>query len=101
VTHEIFRLGGIADKIATWPEGMNMSVTTEQIQNALRELIDPVTEQNYVESKSAKNIIVDGAKVSLEIALGYPAKSVIETVRKQVVELLPGCERIRSSIHRL
>jgi ATP-binding protein involved in chromosome partitioning len=102
VTHEIFRLGGIADKIATWPEGMNMSVTTEQIQNALRELIDPVTEQNYVESKSAKNIIVDGAKVSLEIALGYPAKSVIETVRKQVVErlsALDGVEHIAANVY--
>ena len=79
-----------------------MSVTTEQIQNALRELIDPVTEQNYVESKSAKNIIVDGAKVSLEIALGYPAKSVIETVRKQVVErlsALDGVEHIAANVY--
>ena len=44
-----------------------MSITTEQIQNALRELIDPVTNENYVDGKSAKNIKVEGANISLDI----------------------------------
>ncbi len=65
-----------------------MSVTTEQIQNALRELIDPVTDENFVDGRAAKNIVIDGDKVSLEIALGYPGKSVTETIRRQVVERL-------------
>ncbi len=65
-----------------------MSVTTEQIQNALRELIDPVTIENFVDGRAAKNIVIDGDKVSLEIVLGYPGKSVTETIRRQVVERL-------------
>ncbi len=70
-----------------------MSITVEQIQNALRELIDPVTNENYVDGKSAKNIAVDGDKISLEIQLGYPGKSVTEQIRQQVatrLKLLPG-----------
>jgi ATP-binding protein involved in chromosome partitioning len=70
-----------------------MSITVEQIQNALRELIDPVTNENYVDGKSAKNIVIDGDKISLEIQLGYPGKSVTEQIRQQVVsrlKQLPG-----------
>ncbi|MEI6737177.1 MAG: iron-sulfur cluster carrier protein ApbC [Pseudomonadota bacterium] len=65
-----------------------MSVTTVQIQNALRELIDPITNENFVDGKSAKNIIVDANNVSLEIVLGYPGKSVTETIRQTVIERL-------------
>ena len=65
-----------------------MSITVETIQNALRELIDPVTAQNYVEGKSAKNIMIDGSDVSLEIVLGYPGKSLTETIRRQVIDRL-------------
>ena len=65
-----------------------MSITVETIQNALRELIDPVTAQNYVEGKSAKNIKIDGSDVSLEIVLGYPGKSLTETIRRQVIDRL-------------
>ncbi|MFN7220014.1 MAG: iron-sulfur cluster assembly protein, partial [Burkholderiales bacterium] len=70
-----------------------MSITVEQIQNALRELIDPVTNENYVDGKSAKNIAIEGDKVSLEIQLGYPGKSVTEQIRQQVatrLKQLPG-----------
>ena len=65
-----------------------MGITNEQIQNALRELIDPVTNENFVDGKSAKNIKVEGADVSLEIVLGYPGKSVTEGIRKQVIARL-------------
>ena len=32
-------------------------------------------------SKSAKNIKVDGDKVTLDVVLGYPAKSVMEDIK--------------------
>ena len=78
-----------------------MSVTAEQIQNALRELIDPVTDENYVESKSAKNVVIDGDKISLDITLGYPGKSVTETIRRQVTERLKkldGVEHVSANV---
>ena len=71
-----------------------MSLTPEIISNALKELIDPVLDQNYVESKSAKNIKVDGADVSLEIVLGYPGKSRVEGIRRQVIERLKKIDGI-------
>jgi ATP-binding protein involved in chromosome partitioning len=63
-----------------------MSLTVEQVQNALRELIDPVTGENFVDGKSAKNIAIEGDRVSLEIVLGYPGKSVTESIRRQVID---------------
>ncbi|MBL8514110.1 MAG: P-loop NTPase, partial [Betaproteobacteria bacterium] len=71
-----------------------MSLTTDNITNALKELIDPVLDQNYIESKSAKNIKIDGADVSLEIVLGYPGKSRVEGIRRQVIERLKKIDGI-------
>ena len=52
-----------------------MAVTVEAVQGILAGLIDPNTKKDYIASRSAKNIKVDGDKVSLDIELGYPAKS--------------------------
>jgi ATP-binding protein involved in chromosome partitioning len=71
-----------------------MSATVENIQNALRELIDPVTDMNFVESKSVKNIVIDGDNISLEIVLGYPSKSVTETIRQRVIARLRKIEGV-------
>ena len=67
-----------------------MSVTESQVLDALKELTDPNTRKDYVSSKSAGNVKVDGDKVSLEILLGYPAKSQIEPIRKEVTAKLRG-----------
>src|SRR5258705_3065965 len=65
-----------------------MAPSEQDILAALSELIDPVTGRNYVESKSVKNVKVDAGRVSVDIVLGYPARGVLETVRKQVAERL-------------
>jgi hypothetical protein len=52
-----------------------MSLTEAQVQSALKELIDPNTGKDFVTSRSAKNIRIDGVDVSVDIELGYPAKS--------------------------
>jgi ATP-binding protein involved in chromosome partitioning len=70
-----------------------MAVTEQQIQDALKELTDPNTRKDYVTSKSAKNIKVDGDKASLDVVLGYPAKSQIEPIRKEItakLKSIPG-----------
>jgi ATP-binding protein involved in chromosome partitioning len=70
-----------------------MAVTEQQVLDALKELVDPNTRKDYVSSKSARNVKVDGDKVSLDILLGYPAKSQIEPIRKEVtarLKSLPG-----------
>src|SRR5260221_6296733 len=65
-----------------------MAPSEQDILAALSELIDPVTGRNYVESKSVKNVKVEGDRVALGVVLGYPARGVVETVRRQVSERL-------------
>ena len=70
-----------------------MTLTDKDVHAALSELIDPVTDRNYVEARCVKNLKIDGEHLSLDIVLGYPARGVIETVREQVagrLKLLPG-----------
>jgi ATP-binding protein involved in chromosome partitioning len=65
-----------------------MPITEDQVQAALKKFIDPNTGKDYVASRSARNIKIDGDKVSLDIELGYPAKTQIEPVRKEIETLL-------------
>ena len=65
-----------------------MTVTVENIQNALKSVIDPNTGKDLISSKSAKNIKVDGSDVSLDVVLAYPAKSQIDLIRKAVIDAL-------------
>src|SRR5512143_2763813 len=65
-----------------------MSVSELQIQTALKEITDPNTGKDFIATKSARNIKVNGADVSLDIELGYPAKTQLELIRKLVQEKL-------------
>jgi ATP-binding protein involved in chromosome partitioning len=65
-----------------------MAVTEQQVLDALKELTDPNTRKDYVSSKSARNVKVDGDKVSVDVILGYPAKSQIEPIRKEIAAKL-------------
>ncbi len=65
-----------------------MAISEQLVQDALKEITDPYTHKDYISSKSVKNIKIDGKDVSLDIVLGYPAKSVSEQIRKQVMAKL-------------
>ena len=70
-----------------------MAVTEQQVQDALKNLVDPNTKKDFVASKSVRGIKVDGDKVAVDVLLGYPAKSQVEPVREQVtkaLKALPG-----------
>ena len=49
-------------------------VTQQQVETALKAVIDPYLEQDLVAAKAVKKITVDGGKVTVDIELGYPAK---------------------------
>ena len=61
-----------------------MSFNEADVQSALKNLIDPNTGKDFVSGKSVKNIKVSGNDVSLDIMLGYPAKSVWDEIRTLV-----------------
>ena len=70
-----------------------MSITVEDVKAALAQVIDPNTHKDFVSSKTVKNLKVDGNDISLDIELGYPAKSQIDLIRKSVLaalRVLPG-----------
>ena len=61
-----------------------MSFSEADVQSALKSLIDPNTHKDFVSGKSLKNIKILGNEVSLDILLGYPAKSVWDEIRAMV-----------------
>jgi len=65
-----------------------MSITQEQVHSALKEAVDPNTGKDFVATKSARNIRIEGANVTLEIELGYPAKTQLDPIRKLVAQKL-------------
>ena len=78
-----------------------MAVTQEAVLAALKQVIDPNTQKDFVSSRAAKNVVVDGARVSLDIELGYPAKSQTAMIRNLVVEALkalPGVTEVMVNV---
>ncbi len=71
-----------------------MAISEVLLQTALKEISDPNTGIDYITGKSARSIRVDGADVSLDIVLSYPARSQIEPIRKQVLAHLKGIEGV-------
>jgi len=74
-----------------------MAIAEQQVQEALKQLTDPNTRKDFVTTKSARHIKVDGDNVSVDILLGYPAKSQIEPIRQLVAQQLrsvPGVQQV-------
>jgi ATP-binding protein involved in chromosome partitioning len=65
-----------------------MSITIDDVKSALSKVIDPNTTKDFVSSKSVRNLKVEGGEISLDIELGYPAKSQIEAIRANVLAAL-------------
>jgi ATP-binding protein involved in chromosome partitioning len=78
-----------------------MPVTEQQVLDALKELTDPNTRKDFVSSKSARNVKVEGDTVSVDILLGYPAQTQIEPIRSEVVaklKSLPGVANASANV---
>jgi ATP-binding protein involved in chromosome partitioning len=65
-----------------------MAITPLLIESSLKLCIDPNTGKDFISSKSAKNIVIDGDKINLDIVLGYPANSVMENIKTLVINHL-------------
>jgi ATP-binding protein involved in chromosome partitioning len=79
-----------------------MSISELQVQTALKEVIDPNTGKDLVTTRSARNIKIEGADLSLDIELGYPAKSQIDALRRAVIEKLksiPGAGNVSANVY--
>lgn len=76
-------------------------ITQQQVETVLGKTIDPTTGKDYFTNQSVNNIQINQANVSLDIELGYPAKSVLKTVQQQIeqaLQTLPGIGSITVNV---
>jgi ATP-binding protein involved in chromosome partitioning len=74
-----------------------MSVSEQQVQAALKELVDPNTQKDFISTKSAKNIKVDAGKVALDVVLPYPAKMVLNEIKALVENKIKSVAGVTSA----
>jgi ATP-binding protein involved in chromosome partitioning len=60
----------------------------DRVNELLKSVIDPNTGKDLVSMRAVKNIKVDGASVSLDVELGYPAASQVDALRGAVIGAL-------------
>jgi len=73
-----------------------MSLSELHIQTALKEITDPNTGKDFISTRSARNIRIDGSSVALDIVLGYPAKTVVADIQKLVQDKLKTLPEVGS-----
>ncbi|HCY64360.1 MAG TPA: iron-sulfur cluster carrier protein ApbC [Oxalobacteraceae bacterium] len=79
-----------------------MSISVDAVKTALATVVDPNTGKDLVSGKSARNIQVNGADVSLDVELGYPANSQIALLRDAAtaaVRGIPGAGQVKVNVY--
>lgn len=79
-----------------------MSLTADQVNQALARIVDPNTGKDLIAGKAARNVRVEGTDVSVDVELGYPARSQIEPIRRQVIAALrelPGVGNVSANVY--
>ena len=61
-----------------------MPLSEADVLACLKNVVDPNTGRDFVTAKEVKKIAVSGADVTVDVALGYPAKSQHEALKKLV-----------------
>ena len=73
----------------------------DALLDALKTVTDPNTGRDFVSSKQLRNLQVDGGDVSIELELGYPAKSQIPAFRSALIAAarsVPGVQNVSVQI---
>ena len=61
-----------------------MTLSEADVRATLSSLIDPNTGKDYVAGRAVKAVKVSGVDVEVELELGYPGRSQIEPIRREV-----------------
>jgi len=76
---------------------MRMAVSESDVQQCLRQVVDPNLERDFVAAKAVRKITIDGPHVTVDVQLGYPARSQHELLKRLVhdaVARLPDVSRV-------
>ncbi len=69
-----------------------------QIENLLKNIIDPNVETDLVTARCVKSITVQEGKVVVNIELGYPAKSFIAGFKQQITDKILALQGVNSAV---
>tara|TARA_Y100000590_G_scaffold382151_1_gene451863 strand:+ start:2282 stop:3370 length:1089 start_codon:yes stop_codon:yes gene_type:complete len=72
-----------------------VTILEQQVQSALKEIIDPNTGKDYVTSGEVGETRINSNDVSIDIILSYPAKHLAKSIRNQIIEKLRTISNIR------
>jgi len=78
-----------------------MAISQSDVEAALKSVVDPNTGKDFYAGKAVKSVRAEGAEVTIDLQLGYPAKSQHEAIRKRVrdaVAALPGAGRVTVNV---
>ncbi len=71
-----------------------MAVHEPDLLQALRAVVDPLTERDFVSTKQLRNLRIDGGSVAFDVELGYPAKSQFDLLRRRLIEAARSVEGV-------
>ena len=80
---------------------MSSAATEPALLEALKAVLDPNTGKDFVASRAIKNLRVEDGDVSLQLELGYPAKSQHAALRKALIAAarsVPGVANVSVEI---
>jgi len=76
-----------------------MTMTRDDIEGQLKQVIDPNTGVDLVTGNNIENIAMDGNTVNITVSLGYPAKGFVPELTEMIHKVLPDAEvQITSNI---
>ena len=78
-----------------------MALSESALLAALQTVIDPNTRQDLVSTKQLRNLRLDGADVSFDVELGYPAASQIPALRQALIaaaRTVPGVGNVSANL---
>ena len=67
-----------------------MAVTEQGLLAALSTVLDPHTGKDFVSTRALRNVQITGGDVAFNVELGYPAKSLVPELRRQLVAAAKG-----------
>jgi ATP-binding protein involved in chromosome partitioning len=71
-----------------------MSLTREQVENALKQIVDPNTDQDLVAGKAVNEISIEQGTVTVGLRLGYPARSWARELAGQAEEKISALDGV-------
>ncbi|EGD02178.1 putative cobyrinic acid a,c-diamide synthase, partial [Burkholderia sp. TJI49] len=74
-----------------------MSIDRAQVDAALAAVVDPNTDRPYAANKGVRNVAIDGDAVTVDVVLGYPARSQHDDVRARVAAALRSVPGVRDA----